>query len=332
MEKKSTPTIYDVAKEAGVSISTVSRVLNAPQRVKETTRKKVLTAIEQLNFIPKAEASARAMKQLGRIGVLTPSMTFPSFVERLRGVVNALDGTDYELIVYSVGNATQLQHYLDMLAVSKRIDGLIIITLAVDAESLTRIMANGIEVVSVEVANPGCCSITVDNILGGQLAAEHFLKKGYRRYAYLGETKSKVAETNKNRLHGFRKTLADAGIPLSESYIRIFPFDMDDVIEQTHQLLDLSPRPEAIFAYSDLYAIGVLKAARQRNMRIPDELAVIGFDSIDAADFMEITTIDQNLEESGRLAVEVLLSRIAGNTQSLQHIELGIHVHVRRTA
>ena len=329
---KDGPTIYDVAKKAGVSIATVSNVLNAPGRVRERTRKKVLEAIQQLNFVPKAEASARAMKSLGRIGVLTSSITLPSFVERLRGIVNALDGTEYELITYSARTLEQCQWHLDMLSVSKRVDGLIVMTLPVKEEALQRVTENGIEVVSIEVPNPLCCSIHIDNVLGGQLAAEYLLPKNYQTYAYIGESRPGVTGSSKKRLQGFRQRLQKAGKELSEPYIRLFPFEMSSVIQQTEKLLDLSPRPNAIFAYSDMYAIGVLKAARMRQIRVPEELAVIGFDNIDTADFMDITTIDQHLEESGRIAVETLFAQLSGKKQVIQNIEIGIQVKVRSTA
>lgn len=327
------PTIYDVAKAAGVSISTVSRVLNSPHQVRESTRKKVLQAIEDLNFVPKAEASARARKQFGRVGVLTPFLTASSFVERLSGIAHALHGTEYELIVYSVRNSHQLQHYLDMFSASRRIDGLIILSLPIDEESLRRVMAKNIQVVSIEVPNPVCCNITVDNVLGGQLAAKHLLQKGHRRCAYLGENIQPMNETRncEKRLRGFREELLKAGVELSEDYIHLFPLTMENVVEHTYQLLDLPFPPTAIFTYSDMYAIGVLKAARLRKMHIPEDLAVIGFDNIDAADFMELTTVDQNLEESGRLAVEVLLSRVVGKIQSIQNIELQIQIKERST-
>ncbi len=327
------PTIYHVAKAATVSISTVSRVLNAPHLVSETTREKVLQAIEQLQFVPKAEAMARATKQLKRIGVLTPSLTLPSFVERLRGIAHALHATGYEMIVYSVGHETHLQHYLDMLAAARRIDGLIIMTLPVAGKSLQRLMANHIEIVCIEVANPLCCNITTNNTLGGQLAATHLIEKGCQRYAYIGESFDLASVTNNSakRLQGFHDTLRDSGIELSRQCVRLFPFTMEETVAHTNHLLDLPEPPDAIFTYSDLYAIGVLKAARMRKMSVPEDLAVIGFDNIDAADFMELTTVDQFLEESGKLAVELLISRMNGKHPIVQNIELQIQIKERRT-
>jgi LacI family transcriptional regulator len=338
----SQPTIYDVARNAGVSIATVSRVLNSPHQVSETTRQKVLQAIEELQFVPKAEASVRAKKGVGRIGVLTPSLTMPSFVERIEGVAHALQGTEYELIVYSVRNAKQLQHYLDMFSAARRLDGLIILSLPVDENALRRVVTNATQVVSVEVPNTVSCNITVDNVAGGRMAAMHLVEKGYRRCAYIGENIDSINTTGncEKRLHGFREGLQDAGIELPEEYIRLFPLTMEDAVQsihveeagqQTHALLDLPTPPQAIFTYSDMYAIGVMKALRLRKLNAPEDLAVLGFDNIHVADFMELSTVDQNLEESGRLAGEFLLSRLAGKSRAIQNIELQIHVEERST-
>ena len=324
-------TIYDVARMAGVSISTVSRVLNTPSQVKEHTRKKVLQAIESLNFTPKAEASDRARKHFGRIGVLAPSLTSPSFVERLRGVTSRLYGTGYELIVYSVEDQVQLQHYVDMLTASKRLDGLIVMTLPILTKDLTRLIAKHLEVVSIELGSPLCCTISINNVSGGRLAAEHLLEKGYRRCAYLGEIIESAPEPNNcaKRLQGFREVFYELDLDVPKSYIRLCSLEMEDIAHQMEELLSLPSPPEAVFCYSDLYAISVLKFARARNLRIPEDLAVLGFDNIPAADFVELTTVDQYLAESGRLAAEALLSGIERKTQVLQNIELQTQIKER---
>jgi len=311
----------------------VSRVLNSPHQVSESTRQKVLQAIEELNFVPKAEASVRAKKRIGRIGVLTPFLTTPSFVERIEGIAHALQETEYELIIYSVRNAKQLQHYLDMFAAARRLDGLIILSLPIAENALRRVVANAIEVVSIEVFNALCCNITVDNVAGGSLAAAYLVEKGYRRCAYLGETIEPTNATGncEKRLRGFRDGLRRGGVDLSEECLRLFPLSMDEVVQQTYELLDLPTPPQAVFTYSDMFAIGVLKALQARKLHAPDDLAVVGFDNIHAADFMELTTIDQNLEDSGRLAAEFLLSRFAGKSQAIQNIELQIQVKARST-
>lgn len=328
------PTIYDVARLAGVSISTVSRVLNEPQRVRDGTRKAVMGVIEQLKFIPKADASARARKDFERIGVLAPFFTAPSFVQRLGGIAEALDKTKYELIIYIIESLAQLEGYLAMLPVSRRLDGLIIISLQIDEASAERLLAIGLETVFIEYNHPSFSCIDIDNEAGGCLAARHLIGKGYRRCAFLGEAGEQVysIHPSNKRLYGFKKALNERGLELPDKYICLKPYSREDVVEQAGTLLDLDEPPEAIFAASDLQAIGVLKAARQRGMRVPEDIAVIGFDDIDIADFMELTTINQELNESGRLAAELLLTRIADRTRPLQNIRLPLSIKERSTA
>lgn len=332
--KRRDPTIYEVAATAGVSIATVSRVLNRPQKVNAETRKKVLDAIEELGFIPKAEASARARKDFKRIGVLTPYFTEPSFVQRLRGISNVLLGSEYELIVYAVESLTQLRGYLDMLPVSRRIDGLIIMSLPLTDEHAARIRNNHLQTVLIEYSHPLFSSIEIDNEQGGRLAAEYLLGKGYRRLAFIGETGEPPYSLHPSdqRLLGFRLALNVAGVPLPDHHVRRHPLSLEAVFQQTEDFLDSPDPPQAIFASSDIQAVGVLKAARQRGMRIPDDLAVIGFDNIDLSDYMELTTINQSLDESGRAAVELLIGRMLDPARPIQNIKLQLKVIERKTA
>jgi LacI family transcriptional regulator len=129
--RKKSPTIYDVAKLSGVSIATISRVLNASSKVNAETQRRVMSAIDQLGFIPKAEARARALQSIGRIGVLTPFFTAPSFVQRLRGVASALSKANYELVIYPVDTVEQLQGYISSIPLMRNLGGLIIMSLAI---------------------------------------------------------------------------------------------------------------------------------------------------------------------------------------------------------
>jgi LacI family transcriptional regulator len=331
---KRSPTIYDVAQLSGVSISTVSRVLNTPQQVRKNTRKGVLEAIEELNFIPKADASARARKDFERIGVLTPFFTAPSFVQRLGGIAVVLDRTKYELIIYTIESLAQLEGYLAMLPVSRRLDGLIVMSLAIDGATAERLQKNNLETVFIENNYHGFSSIEIDNEEGGRLAAQYLVRKGYSRCAFLGDTGEQVytIHPSAQRFTGYRDALRDAGLDLPHRYICLQPYSRERVVEQAGMLLDLSEPPDAIFAASDLQAIGVLKAARQRGMQVPGDLGVIGFDDLDIADFMELTTIDQELDESGRLAAELLMSRIADRSRPVQHIRLPLSICERNSA
>jgi LacI family transcriptional regulator len=146
--KKST--IYDVAKLSGISISTISRVLNTPDKVNPETRAKVLAAIDQLGFVPKAEARARALRQTGRIGVLTPFFTAPAFVQRLRGIAAALAKSNHELVVYTVDSSDHLQSYLASLSLTGNLDGLIVMSLNIGETEAQRLLDSGLQTVLIE--------------------------------------------------------------------------------------------------------------------------------------------------------------------------------------
>ena len=283
-------TIYDVADAAGVSISTVSRVLNTPEQVQEATRARVLVAIDQLGFVPRAEATARARKAMRRIGVLAP--------------------------------------------LNRALDGLIVMALAVDEIATQRLLIHQVEAVLVEVANPAFSCVEIDNEAGGRLAAEFLLQRGYRRCAFVGDSEvpNYAIPTSDWRLAGYRRALQKAGVGLPDAYIALAPHGMEQAYLQTHRLLDLPEPPTAVFAPSDTQAMGVLKAARERDVTVPSQLAVLGFDDVEFADYIGLTTIRQPLKESGRIAVDLLLARMADPSRPVQRVILPLTLVQRATA
>ena len=325
------PTIYDVAKKAGLSISTVSRVLNNSRLANDATRRKVMHAVRQLGFVPKAEASIRARKHGGSIGVVLPFFTSPSYVQRMRGVAAGLSGCEFELAVYTVRDRSQLNGYLDVLPLWRRLDGLILMSMPLDAKRTSHLQAHGMEVVCMEFGNPHFCSIEVDNLEGGKMAARHLIERGRRRFAFIGEVgiPDHIIHLSDLRLQGYVQGLREAGFDLPDAYISRRPYNREGVAEQATEILDREPLPDAVFAYSDLHAADILKVARRRGLRVPEDLSIIGFDGTDLADFLEMTTIDQQLDESGRLAAELLMSRIREHGRPSQNIRLQLKVAVR---
>jgi LacI family transcriptional regulator len=334
MPRKKKPTIYDVAKNSGVSISTISRVLNSPDKVNPETRRRVMSSIDLLGFIPKAEARARAMQNTNRIGVLTPYFTAPSFVQRLRGVASALSRANYELVIYPVDSVEHLQGYLSSIPIMQNIDGLIIMSLAIEDKDARRLHDNGMETVLIEYSHSHLNSIEIDDAHGGQLAARHLIEKGHKRIAFLGdiEPPERLAiHPVKSRLEGFKKVLDDAAIPLPRKYVMSAAYTQESSEQAALELLRMDQPSTAIFAAADIQAISIMKMARRLKLRIPDDVAVIGFDDTDIAEYMDLTTIRQNLDESGRLAVEILLSHIVESDRTLQHIKIPLKLIERLT-
>ena len=330
---KSTPTIYDVAERANVSIATVSRVLNSPEHVSKKTRLKILKAIDELGFVPKVDARERARKEIGRIGVITPFFTLPSFSQRLRGIAAALVDSPYDLTVYPVDSKARLENYLTVLPYSKQVDGLIIVSLPIDDVSLNRLTQSKIPVLFLENHISGYPSIEIDNWLGGKMAAQHFISKNHTRCAYVGDTVTPeyTLQPENSRLKGYRKTLLSHEIELPDEYIKLPVFPHRDQDKQVYELLDLDEPPTAIFAATDDLALRVLKVAKKRNIRIPEDLAVIGFDDIDIAEYLDLTTISQSLFESGKLAAEHLMDQLSNPSKLVENTFIQLRLIERAT-
>ena len=327
-------TVYDVANKAGVSIATVSRVVNAPGKVNPDTRQRVLDAIDELRYIPKAEAVARARKSTGRIGVLAPFFTYPSFVQRLRGVADALTNLPYELTVYNVDSSSRRDGYVASVSLTRRLDGLILMALPFNEEIVERLVSNSLETVSIETTHPAFSSIEIDDYSGGRMAAEYFIRKGHRRLGFIGDTAlpEHAFPTSDRRLTGYRAAILEAGVTLDDESIALAPQSLENAKLSMQQLLALPSPPTAVFCASDTQAMGALKQARELGLQVPGDVAIMGFDDLDIADYIGLTTIRQHLEESGRLAVELLLSRLDDETRPLQHVRLSLEIIERETA
>jgi LacI family transcriptional regulator len=312
----SNPTVYDVAKLAGVGIGTVSRVLNNSTRVSPETQEKVLSAIRELGFRRSKAARQLSMGiQHRNIGAIMPFITHPSFVERLRGMQLALNDHDNEfnLVLYSVSEPDR--HYEQLLAIVEQgaVDGLLITTLNVSDEQRDLLSQAGIPFVTLSDADTqelNC--ISPDNVHGGYLASQHLLEFGHRRIAYVGDefSSSYGFPTSELRYKGYLSALKDYGIPYRPDYVRLGQHGEETAHKLTEQLLALPEPPTAIFAMSDIQAIGCILAIREAGLRVPEDVSVIGFDDVQLSRFMRLTTIRQHLEQSGYLGMQLLLEMI----------------------
>jgi DNA-binding LacI/PurR family transcriptional regulator len=332
-DRNSPPTIYDVAKLSGLSIATVSRVLNSPDRVSEASRLKVMAAIDELGFVPSAEARSRVLQGTGRIGVISPFFTSPSFTDRLRGVAAGLANSNYELVIYTVDSMSRLDGYLAALPIRGNVDGLIVISLPIDDAAANRLITNQLETVLIEYAHPNFSTILVDDWSGGQLAAQHLIERGHRRcaYVYFGQHPEYSIHPEIQRLVGYRETLNSNGIELPEQYIQYVPLSRQGISEKLRELMELPDPPTAIFAPADDLAIRVIHGLRELGLHTPQDISVIGFDDIDIAEHVGLTTISQSLVESGRMAVELLLARLSNPERPVQQVRVQIQLKNRDT-
>ncbi|MCK9349142.1 MAG: LacI family DNA-binding transcriptional regulator [Sphaerochaeta sp.] len=306
------PTIYDVAKLAGVSPTTVSRAINSPAMVNKERRARIMQAIEELQFVPKAEAVAKARQQLMKIAVIAPFFTESSFMERLKGISSILSGHHYELVIYAVQSSEGLEGYIDLLVGSKRVDGLISLCMNLEESTITKLRNSSIPVCFVETDVQGFDSVVIRNVQGGKMAAEFLHTNGYRTPGYVGEAslRAYAARSTEQRLQGFSSYFAEKDVEVEERNIWLGENTPDISNAGILRLLDRPDRPDCIFASSDTLAIRTIKCAVQLGITVPDELGVVGFDDIEMAEFVNLTTINQSLEDSGVQAAEMVLQRI----------------------
>jgi LacI family transcriptional regulator len=326
-------TIYDVASGAGVSITTVSRYLNNPQQVAERTRKKIQIAMRELEFVPKAEAVARARAQTKRIAVLTPFLTAQSFVQRIDAIHRVLLPKGYEMITYTVDSQDQLDAYLSVLPVNNRIDATIVLALPIPEEAATVFNANSIPLVGVEAGLSSISGVVIDNIKGGKLAASYLVGRGYRQVGFFGESGEPVysMQATQERLQGFRQKLSELGYPIDENHICFHEYGIQSTVDAAVSLLSKPFRPDAVFCSSDYQAISVQKAARMLDIRVPQQLGILGFDDTYNADFMELSTIRQSLERSGEIAAGLIIDQLEGDLTQRRRMILDLTIVERKT-
>ena len=329
---RTTATIADVAARAGVGASTVSRVLNDGQ-VSAQARERVLAAMSDLTYRPKASARALASGSTGTVGLVIPFFTHPSAVERVRGVLAAVKETPFELVVCDVADPAQRDAYLGRRVPLDRTDGLLIVSLAPRDDEAEALRAADAPVVLVDAQHPRLPRVVIDDELGGEMATRHLLELGHERIAFVGDTSDPAYGFVSSRLRhaGYRKALEAAGVEPRPELERTGPHGRRVAHRLTSELLSLPEPPTAIFAASDTQALGVLEAARYEGVEVPGALSVVGFDDLEVAAYVGLTTVAQPLYESGRRGIARLLAAIDGTDRGPLEERLELELKVRRT-
>lgn len=326
-------TIGDVARRAGVGRGTVSRVLNERANVDPATRAKVLAAIAELDFVPSPTARRLSLRLTQTVAVILPFLTRPSAVERLRGVEEALVLGGYDMIVFNVETNERREAVFRDLPRRERVDGLIIISLSPRPTEIERIDRVGLPVVLVDAHHRALPRVVADDVLGGRLASRHLIELGHRRIGFIGDIpRTPLAFTSSRlRLLGVRRELESAGLSLPDEVVGIGDHSRRRAAELTEGMLARRRRPTAIVCASDTQAAGVLEAAAARGLSVPADLSVTGYDDLELADHLGLTTVRQPLFDSGLRAVERLLGLVRGGpTGTLREVQ-PISLVVRRS-
>src|SRR5438105_7196106 len=318
-------TIAEIAAQAGVSIPTVSRVLNGRPDVAPATRARIEQIIKESGYVRSSAAKALRKGSSGIIDLLVPHLDNQYVTEIVRGVEEALERTGLRLALsFTQGKSLGERQWLDKIA-DRATDGAILVLARGQSSRLNELQRRGIPFVVVDhrgELSPDVPSVGATNWAGGRMAVEYLLSLGHKRIAMIAGPTS--LRCSLDRVAGYRAALEAAGIPIDPELIRPGDFRLQSGYIQTSALLALPDPPTAIFAGNDMQAMGAYKALYLRNMHVPERMSVIGFDDIPLTTIVSpsLTSVRQPLFEMGRVAITMLLHLIAGEPLDSSRVEL----------
>lgn len=307
-------TIYDIAEKAGVSIATVSRVFNKHPRVSDRTRERVFRVAEDMGYQPHVSARNLAQRKTHLVSAVIPMMTNYFFVEVLRGLQDRLIDSEYDLLVYSAPGIEDVTKQLQRAIQRGQSEGVLLFATPILDEHLKRLQKRKHPVVLVDAFHPELDSISTDNRQGGYSATQHLIEEGCTRIGMI--MANPVSVPAADRFRGYREAILDAGLHFDDRYVVVsrehwqHGFSEKAGYEAMVRLLKETPRPDGVFVASDIQALGALRALHDRGIRVPEDVALVGFDDIKFSEYVGLTTLRQPMHEMGRLAVEKLLLRI----------------------
>lgn len=325
-------TIYDVADEARVAISTVSRVLNGSTEVSDATRAKVQAAIDKLQFQPQRIAKSLAQQATTSLAVALPSATSLFYVEILKGVKDCLRERDIDLLLCNLGSSNPEQT-LHRFIGRGAVDGLLLVSLPIDESLSEQLLRMHAPVVSIGGRNTDFDSFWWDDTGGARIATEHLLSLGHRRIGFItSQAWSYAAEP---RLQGYRMALETAGIHYDPDLVAVGKttkhagFSEEAGAEAMASLMQLDPMPTAVFASSDVQAFGAWAYARDNGLVVPRDVSLLGYDDLKLSRYLDLTTVDQQMQSVGQKATERLLARMETRSDDRLDIEIPVELMVR---
>lgn len=325
----------DVAKLAGVSSATVSHVVNnGPRNVSPETRAKVLQAIRELGYKPNAVARNLRRQRTSTLGLIIPDTFNPYFAEVARGIEAVAFENGYIVVLcHSHYNLEREIRYIDVLS-EERVAGVIWVPATYDDMPAKRLLEYQIPLVILDrsIGRRDVLSVVADNFRGGYIATEHLISLGHRRIGCI--TRPVGLDHSNERIRGYQAALSDHNLPVDESLLVSGGYKFEDGRRAAMELIDCQPPPTALFAYNDIMAIGAMHAAKERGLRIPEHLSIVGFDDIPGAAFTfpPLTSVCQPKLEMGRLSAELLIDSISSQTKIEEaQVKMDVRLVVRQS-
>ncbi len=302
-------TILDVAKLAGVSTATVSRVINSPDSVREPTREKVRRAMALCNYKYNALARGFATKQSNTIGLIIPNINNPIFAESTRGVQDYAHKNNIQVILGNTYYQNEQEENLIRTLREKQVDGLILTSTDPKSATISALVEEKFPLVLLysTIKKGPVSAVGVDNYYGGYLATEHLVKLGHQRIGMIAG-KFSISDRSFHRWHGYRQCLKQYGLAYDKNLLRQTEYSLSGGIESIKSMLETNDPPSAVFCSNDYLAIGAIKGAREAGIKLPESLSIVGFDNIQIASYVipELTTVHQPAYEMGKQGAKVL--------------------------
>lgn len=325
-------TIRDLAEAAGVSVTTVSQILNGKgERFSIETRQRVHQLQEDLGYVPDFNARNLIMKSAQTIGVLVPNLGNPFFSMFIRGVQQTSRERHFIPLIFGANHDEQLESYYLQELIKRAVDGLIIASASITGEAIDNILKkNGIPYLLIDQnGGPSVDRIRVDDEQGGQLAARHLLTLGHQRIVVV--MPEHPTQNLWIRLAGFKAQLVDQQIPLADSAVITSPMTKLGGYQATAAVL--AQHPTAVFAINDETALGLMRGLHEQGVRVPDDISVLGYDDIDLDEYVvpKLTTIHQPVVTMGQQATELLINRVQNQRQPAQMVDLPVVLKQRES-
>jgi len=322
-----------VAERAGVSVNTASRAINNKPDINEKTKKWILKVAQELGYVRNDTAVALRTKKTGTIGVVIADNRNPFYAEVLNGMEVAAKEKNYHIILANTQRDYQKEEEAINLLLAKRVDGLLITPVQDRDDDIKNLIEAKIPFVIVgrDFENIELDALYNDEVKGGFLATEYLIKNGHKRIALVNGFLYKSPA--RSRLEGYKKALKKYGIPVDDVLINVGDIDIKDGYKRTKQLFEKGLDFTAIFAYNDMMAFGAMQAIKEKGLRIPEDIGIVGYDDIPFSPLISppLTTIRLKKQDLGVESIKLLLSRINGNRKKIKKIMLDVELVKRET-
>ena len=329
-------TIYEIARQAKVGIGTVSRVLNNSQSVSLETRKRVLDVVKRLHYQPHTYAQRLARRNSETLAAIIPFFSTYFFAEVLHGVQDRSSDLGYDLVLYGVSQIDQAESYVSQALKRGKVDGILFFSMKFPAGAVPRLKESNLPIVLVDTSLPEFDSISVANAEGAYVAVNHLIRLGHRSIGMINARS--VSTPALERLDGYKRALQEQGLPFLAELVKVGNstkldgFNREAGYEAMIEFIRMGENmPKAFFVSSDIQAVGAISALQENGFKVPEDISIVGFDDIELATHLKLTTMRQPMYQMGALAVERLVKRMSSPDMEILHTTFSPTLIVRES-